>query len=164
MFRNMNIKIKDITKDNYNFLREMLYEALYIPESEKPLPKSIIDKPELFKYINNWGREGDIGLIAEYKRGMIGAIWARIFSKDQKGYGFIDEKTPEISMAVKKQYRNKGIGNKLMLKILDKIKSKGYNSISLSVDKRNKAVNFYKRFGFEIFKDLETLYIMKKVI
>ncbi len=160
----MNIKLKNITKNNYNFLREMLYEAICVPESEKPLPKSIIYEPDLIKYINNWGREGDIGLIAEYKKEMIGAIWVSIFPEDQKGYGFIDEKTPEISMAVKRQYRNKGIGTKLMLSIIDKIKKQGYNAISLSVDKKNRALDLYNRFGFEIFEELETSYTMRKVI
>jgi hypothetical protein len=61
----MDIEIIEIIKDNSGFLRKMLYEAIYVSDSEEPPPKSIVDKPELIKYINNWGRKGDIGLIAD---------------------------------------------------------------------------------------------------
>ena len=164
----MNNKIieiqKDLTKDNYNFLRDMLYETIFVPESEKPLLKSIINKPELSEYISNWGRKGDIGLIAKYETEMIGAIWVRVFPEYQKGYEFIDEKTPELSMAIKKEYRNMGIGTKLFFNILDNVKKQGYNTISLSVDKRNRAVNFYRRLGFERYEDIGTSYTMKRII
>ncbi|MCP4131820.1 MAG: GNAT family N-acetyltransferase, partial [bacterium] len=79
-----------------------------------------------------------------------------------KGYGFINNHTPEIAMAVKKDFRNIGLGTKLLLTLMNKIKSDGYSAVSLSVDKRNRAVNLYKRVGFAIVEDPENDFIMTK--
>lgn len=160
----MEVILEEITKTNCNFLDEMLYEAIYIPESSTPLPKSIINEPELFKYIEDWGREADIGFIAKYNDKMIGAVWVRLFLKNQKSFGFIDEKIPELSIAVKKQYRNMGVGSKLLLVIFNKVKSQGYYAISLSVDKRNRAVKLYKKLGFKKYNTTSTSYTMKKIL
>lgn len=45
-------EIREINSTEYEFLREMLYEAIYFPdEIEKP-PKSIVDEPVLSKYVS----------------------------------------------------------------------------------------------------------------
>ena len=41
------------TKD-YFFLRQMLYEAIHIPEGEAKPPLSILDAPEINKYVCGW--------------------------------------------------------------------------------------------------------------
>ena len=46
-------------------------------------------------------------------------------------------------------------------KIIERIKKNGFSSISISVDKRNRAVQFYKRVGFKLVKELETDYTME---
>ena len=44
----MDIIYRQISEDDYSFVRQMLYEALFVPEGEKPFPKNIIDLPEIF--------------------------------------------------------------------------------------------------------------------
>jgi GNAT superfamily N-acetyltransferase len=88
-------------------------------------------------------------LVAELQNELIGAIWSRLFSSEQKGYGFIDADTPEISMAIDFQHRNSGVGAVLLHEILQKLENKGYKRVSLSVDMRNFAFSFYKKMGFE---------------
>lgn len=47
----MNIIFREIKQNEIYFLREMLYLALYVPEGESPFPKSILDNPDISKYI-----------------------------------------------------------------------------------------------------------------
>jgi ribosomal protein S18 acetylase RimI-like enzyme len=144
---------KTIIRDDYAFLKDMLYEAIFVPEGLKPLDRSILDHPEISKYLDSWGRQGDFGLILSFGVEQIGAIWGRLFPENDKGYGFVDSSTPELSMAIKSDYRNQGMGTKLLSGFLKYASEKGYNKISLSVDKRNQAFSFYKKNGFVIFSE-----------
>ena len=58
-------------------------------------------------------------------------------------------------------YRGRGIGSYLMQHILDKVANcdKQIGSIFLHVQVNNKeAIEFYKKFGFEIVKEIENYY------
>jgi ribosomal protein S18 acetylase RimI-like enzyme len=147
---------------DYPFLREMLYEALFVPPGAQPYPRSIIDIPEISKYLDGWGKSGDFGLITEIDHNPVGAIWGRVFNAQNPGYGFIDSAIPELGMAISTQYRNKGIGEKLLSEFFTVAKKNGYNALSLSVDKRNRACDFYLRSGFTIIGESETAYTMKR--
>ena len=156
----MNITYRRINANDYSFLREMLYEALFLPEGEEPFDKSILDSPHISKYIDNWGTPGDFGFIIQINNVLIGAAWVRLYNEDNKGYGFVNNDTPELSIAIKSEYRNRGFGKELMSRIFQCAKEKGYRNISLSVDKRNRATNFYKMAGFRIVEELDTAYTM----
>jgi len=53
-------------------------------------------------------------------------------------------------MAVKPNYRNKGIGKKLLKKCIDYSKSNSYSSIILYSNKKlNNAIHLYRKFGFK---------------
>jgi hypothetical protein len=83
-------------------LEEMLFHALYVPPGAEPFPRSVLSDPRLRAYTERWGRPGDEGLIAfDVANGHpLGASWTRLFSARSPGYGFIDEGTPELSIAV----------------------------------------------------------------
>ncbi len=74
----MDISYRQISEVDYFFLREMLYEALFVLEGEKPFPKYILDLPEISKYIEGWG-SCDFGIIAQDGEELIGAVWGRFF-------------------------------------------------------------------------------------
>ena len=155
--------IREIKNNEISFLKEMLYLALYVPEGQTPFPKTVLENPEISKYIDNWGiYQDDIAIVAEFGGELVGAIWGRIFKIPTIGYGFVDENTPEISMAIKGNFRSQGIGTKLIEEISNSYLNRGINSISLSVDKRNRAKLLYERTGFEFAKDTGTAVIMKK--
>lgn len=141
--------IRAIKPTETAFLSDMLYEALYIPNGEPKLPQDIIYQPQLFAYIKGFGQQSDMCLVAEWEKQLIGAIWIRLFTEEAKGYGFVNEQTPELSMALLENYQNKGIGTQLLKKMIEKLTDLKYKHVSLSVDKRNFAYNMYKKHHFK---------------
>jgi ribosomal protein S18 acetylase RimI-like enzyme len=140
--------IREIKHDEIHFLSEMLYEAIFIPNGEKKLPKEIINQPELNNYIKDFGRENDFCLVVEIENKLIGAIWIRQFTENNKGYGFVNSETPELSMAITENYRGNGIGKIMLNKMLSKIIELNFSHVSLSVDNRNFAYDLYKKNDF----------------
>jgi ribosomal protein S18 acetylase RimI-like enzyme len=136
--------IRPGTPQDARFLRDMLRHAYYWRPSEE-------DAAGLhpMRYVENWGRPGDAAVIALDRGFPVGAAWYRVFNKDRPGYGFVDERTPELSIAVVPSRRGAGIGGELMSAVLAHARAQGYTSISLSVAKDSPAVALYERYGFE---------------
>lgn len=153
--------IRKLEKNETGLLRELFYHAIFMPEDADPLPASIVDHPDLVKYHEEWGREGDIAVVAEAEGKIVGAAWCRLWKGIEKGYGFIADDIPELSMAVIPEFRSKGIGTLLLEELFRDVKKAGYKALSISVEKRNRAVNLYKRLGFKIVKDKFPDYIMQ---
>ncbi len=150
-----------LIKGEEDFLREMLFEAIYLPEEEKQkLSKDIILHPDLKKYYENWGKKGDIAIVAELHNELIGCGWSRLFSFRNKGYGYIDDKIPEISVAVSPGYRNRGIGTRLIRELIRESNNKGFPCLSLSVSKNNPSVHLYLRENFIVFRENQHDFIM----
>ena len=80
----------------------------------------------------------------------VGAAWFRVFSEDDRAYGFIDERTPELAIAVVPSKRGHGIGETLLAELIEKAKAAGYERLSLSVEPGNPARKLYERFGFSV--------------
>ena len=158
-----NLIIRKIAESELSFLDDMLYEAIFIPAGEEKLPGEIIKHPDLSQYTDHFGsRNGDICFTALVRDRLIGAVWTRLFRADSKGYGFVDSQTPELSMAVCREFRGRGIGKLLLRRIADELKKQGFRQVSLSVDKRNFAFGFYQKSGFDIVKSKDTSAVMVK--
>lgn len=127
---------------------EMVYQALYVPPDDPPFPREILREPQIARYAEGYGRAGDFGFkaIDEDSR-ILGAAWVRIWSGDDRGYGFIDAPTPELSIAVLPRYRGMGIGTALMSHLIEAV-SQCAAAISLSVSASNPAMRLYQRCGF----------------
>jgi len=160
----MNIKIRPVQSEDYQFLQEMLYEALYVAEGMEPFSYAILDKPELAKYIDNWNNNIDFGLIAIDNERPVGAGWCKLFDESNKGYGFVDKNIPELSMALKTEYRNLGIGTSLLNELCNMANKRGYKTISLSVNQENKAYSFYLKCGFITVSSSDSAFTMIKNI
>ncbi len=141
----------------------MLYRSLYVPEGHKPFAREVIERPELAKYIAKWGKPGDIALTAaDLDSGLsVGAVWLRLLTGSQKGYGYVDDKTPEVGIAVLPDYRGQGIVTRLLKQLFSDAKP-SYSAISLSVTKGNPAVNLYTKLGFEPVREDNTSVVMPK--
>ena len=154
-----NFVIRKLDISEASLLKEFTYLAIYVPQGVKMPPKSIVELPELKVYYQNFGREnGDICLVAETDNKIVGAVWTRIVND----FAHIDDNTPSLAIAVAKESRGKGVGTRLLNKMLDVLKDEGFLSVSLSVQKENYAVKMYKRAGFEVIKDNGEELIMLK--
>ena len=158
------ITFRQANPKDQSFLNEMLYQAIYLPETEKPSRAEVWSNPELNKYTTQWGKPGDFGLIAfdNEKQLEVGACWCRQFTESDKGYGYVDEQTPELSIALLPEYKGRGIGTQLLLQFLEQARPK-YRTISLSVDPDNPVMNWYQKYGFQIVGQNGASYIMLKI-
>lgn len=143
------IKIRAINSSEIIHLSNFLYDAIYVSEGFEKPGKDIVKRPELSRYIRDFGKDSDVCLVAELNGKLTGAIWTRIFNETEKGFGYVDSDTPELSMSVIEQYRNTGIGTKLLSAMIDKLRQLNYTRVSLSVDRNNYAYRLYKKFGFK---------------
>lgn len=153
----MNYIIRELRKDEYDLLDDFLYEAIFQPDEANLAPKSILQKPELQVYIKDFGKKkDDYCLCAEVDKKVVGIVWVR----NIKGYGSVDEVTPEFAISLYKDFRGHGIGTELMKKMLDYLKKSGYSKASLAVQKANYALSMYQKVGFQIIDENVEEYIM----
>ena len=156
----MNYQIRSIKDDEVPLLSDFLYEAIFQRDENNPIPRSIINQPEISVFIDDFGKKDDNCLVAVVEDKIVGAAWTRILSGTVKGFGNIDKYTPEFAISVYKDYRGLGIGTRLMLDMLMLLKGKGYKRASLAVQKDNYAVRMYERVGFVITDESDEEYIM----
>ena len=146
--------IRRAGQQDVRFLRDMLHHAFYWREGG-----SAEDEPT-YRYVYNWGRPGDAGVIALDEGFPVGAAWYRLFTDDQPGYGFIDERTPELAIAVVPSKRGHGIGDELLQELIAKAKAAGYGRLSLSVEPGNPARKLYERHGFAVVDEGDEAWTM----
>lgn len=142
--------IRRLSPSDQPFLWEMLYQSLHVAEGGPPFPRDVIHRPEIAKYVRAWGRAGDMGFVAvDVGSGEpIGAAWLRLLAGDERGYGYVDDETPELGMAVLPGHRGRGVGSELLGRLLGAARGV-YRSVCLSVSADNPAVRLYARAGFE---------------
>jgi ribosomal protein S18 acetylase RimI-like enzyme len=140
------------------FMRSMLAHAYAwrVNAFEADIPLS--------RYVDNWGRPGDLALIAHETGNRVGAAWLRVFSPEEPGYGFVDDTTPELSIAVVPSRRRHGLGHELMDGLLAAARSAGHDAVSLSVEADSPAVAFYERNGFERVREQEGGLVMLRLL
>ena len=149
--------IRKLSIEESDLLKDFLYEAIFIPEGVEAPARDIVQRPELRIYYDDFGsRPGDHCFAAETEGNVVGAVWTRIMND----YGHVDDETPSFAISLLPDFRNKGIGTRLMREMLSLLKECGYKQASLAVQKANYAVRMYKEVGFEIIDENEEEFIM----
>lgn len=150
MSTSREFEVRPLTASDQPFLWEMLYQSLYVREGEPPFERGILDDPEIAKYVRDWGRVNDSGFVAvDEDNRPVGAIWLRLLKGEERGFGYVDERTPELGMAVLPEYRGQGIGTALLSRLIEAA-GDVYEHLSLSVAAGNRAIDLYRRAGFEV--------------
>ncbi len=142
--------IRAATNRDLPFLNDMLWEAAAVDAGMREIGKAAaLAMPLVSKYLDDWGRPGDGGVIGIGDDGApLGAAWYRIFPADAPGYGFVAVDIPELSIGVSESARGKGVGGALIAALLTMAKDEAFPGVSLSVDRENPAVALYERHGF----------------
>ena len=145
----MNLRMMEIDASNAALLSNFLYEAIFVPSGMQPPSRDILADPQLQVYVQDFGKQtGDFGLFAEVEGVIAGAVWARIM----EDYGYIDNETPSLAIALYKEYRGKGVGTALLQAMLKLLQEHGYEQVSLAVQKENYAVKLYTACGFRVYR------------
>ena len=155
-----NFKIRPLLSHEYPVLKEFTYQAIFQRDENMPVPRTVLEDPKLKVFYEDFGKPDDECLVVEMDNQVVGAVWTRIICGEVKGFGNMDEYTPEFGISLFKAYRNKGLGTQLMQSMLALLKKKGYKRTSLAVQKDNYAVRMYQNVGFYILKELEEEYLM----
>ena len=138
------------------FLRDMVKHAYYWRWADPATAEAPASR-----YVEGWGRPGDRGMILIDESFPVGAAWYRHFTAVKPGYGFLDEETPELTIAVVPSKRGRGFGEQLLSALLEQARNDGQEAMSLSVERDNPAVKLYERFGFQPVREVDSTVIMR---
>ncbi len=95
---------------------------------------------------------------------------ALVLDEGDPDYTIPDKRIYVSRMIVKKEYRNRGIGSKILEFLIARAKDMGYSEMTIGVDKDNvNALHLYRKYGFtEVLfdgadKDGEYFKLMKRI-
>lgn len=143
----MTTTIRPATSADEPFLWEMLFEAAHAGDDVAG-PDDLRAVPALARYLDGWGRPGDLGVVAVDEGGTpLGAAWLRLLTGDDAGYGHVDDETPELAIATVPGRRAAGIGTRLLDGVVATARCR-YPGVCLSVRADNPARRLYERAGF----------------
>lgn len=151
----MSISVRPLDPGDLEHVKWALVEAVsWDPRRLLPPYETLIEHPELARYHAEWGRPGDLGVLAEADGEVAGVAFCRRFTADDHGHGYVDEETPELAVAVAARHRGRGLGTRLMRELGERARAEGVRRLSLSVDAENPALRLYERLGYrELSRD-----------
>ncbi len=158
----MNIRLRKSKPSDIQFMREMLYEAVFWrPNPNKPSFEDGLADPGVSNALVDWGeRAGDTAVIVLVDSIPAGAAWYRFYSDDNSIRGYINETIPAIVIAVHENYRRQGIGEKMVDWLLDHATKHHIQALSLMVSKDNHAIKLYRKCGFQEYADKGASWLM----
>jgi GNAT superfamily N-acetyltransferase len=158
----VTIRIRAAQPDDIELLKKALYISVVWDEDQPSTFEQVVGHPELAQYWENWGRPGDLGVVAERDGEYLGAAFGRLFTEDRPSYGFVDEQTPEVGIGIIEAERGKGLGRRMMLQLEGLYREFGSNRLSLSVNFTNPARHHYESLGYtEVGQDENSAQMVK---
>ncbi len=107
------------------------------------------------KIIQKGKERGTITYVVEHEKKLVGFIWGGTFTENRRKHCM------HIAIAVLQEYTGKGLGTKLLKKLVEKGKQKGIKRFDLDVSVNNTiAINLYKKVGFEIEGEKKSAYLI----
>lgn len=133
------IELGDITKHNIRLMR-LLNQSIFPVNYNDRFYKDVLEAGELAK-------------LAFYNDVIVGAVCCRLEQVDNEKRLYI------MTLGCLFTYRRLGIGTTMLEHVLDHAQKKGIDNIYLHVQINNEgAIEFYKKFGFEIVDKKEDYY------
>ncbi|SRR5581483_2397113 len=149
----MEYAIRPLTPADETILWDMLYVALLT--SEGGPAREIVQQPELARYVEGWGRAGDVGFVAQDRQTeqTLGAVWMRKFPPND---------TPELAFSVRPEMRRRGMGAALLTQLVKATPEQ--SELIIHVPANNPAVRLYERFGFHVVDQMQDGLRLKRQI
>jgi RimJ/RimL family protein N-acetyltransferase len=142
------ISLRRAGPDDAEDIKWALYTAFaWNPERLKYPYEQVIADPQAVRFYRDWGRRGDLGVIATRGEDVVGVVFCRLFTEDDHGDGYVDDDTPEVGIAVAEDERGKGLGTRLLDEFLRLARAEGYKRVSMSVDEGNPSLRLCERLG-----------------
>ena len=150
----MDYVIRPLTDQDELILWEMVYYGLSSAGNE-PASRDVVRRPEIARYVQDWGRLGDTGFVAHDKKNLslLGAAWLRC-PPDKS------EASPELALAVKPEHRRHGIGTALLTQLVRANPDKSTISVSFVAGKP--VLRLYERFGFKVVEQRPDAVVMER--
>jgi ribosomal protein S18 acetylase RimI-like enzyme len=144
------IGVRAATSADEPFLYRMLFYAANMALDGAVSGEEARTNPTLAKYVCDWGRADDLGVIAEDAAGVpIGAAWLRVLRGAENNHPQLDERIPELAIAVEPAFIGQGVGTRLLAALLDAARGV-FPAVALSVRVTNPARRLYERMGFTV--------------
>jgi putative intracellular protease/amidase/ribosomal protein S18 acetylase RimI-like enzyme len=133
-------RLRPATPADEPFLTRMLGHATNWREG--------IRNPVELRYVEGYGRPGDLGVVAEVAGEPAGAAWCRLLTGPDRGYGYVADDVPELAIAVAPEHRGRGLATALIEALQAAVAEAGHRAISLSAEPDNPSRRIYERAGF----------------
>ena len=154
---------------------------------DRPLPSDAGSLPHVRRFLEDWGRPDDVGVVAVAERPAhqpvvdrpvnppvadrpvnppvvdrpVGAAWARRLEdpllRDDAGVA-----VAEVAIAVEEGYRGAGTGTALLCGLEREAAARGHRALALAVSPRNPARRLYERVGYEVVAEDERGLVMRR--
>ncbi len=153
--------IRPLLSSGQAFLWDALHVALWDPPPAPLRPREILQEPHVRIYAEDWGRFGDLGVVAvpDGEERPVGACWMRRLQSGV-GFAYVDDETPQLGIAVLPAYQGRGLGRRLMADALSAAWVEGIRQVALTVHPANPARRLYESFGFRTVEFRRTFHLM----
>jgi len=141
------MQFRDLISSDQSVLWDWLHIALWDPPPAGLRPREVLDEPGVRIYAEDWGRPGDIGVVAVVDGVDAGACWMRVLPEGV-GLASIDDTTPQLGIALEPPYQRRGLGEPLMREALRRAWRADHAKVALTVHPENPAIPLYERCGF----------------
>lgn len=143
--------LRPATADDEPFLRRMTYEAAVRPDRPGEPFDQVLANPRNARFVDGWGRPGDLGVVAEDDGEPVGAAWLRMHAGEEFAPGYRGDPVAQLAIALVVPYRGRGWGRELLEHLLDEAERRGVHEIQLTVGVANvAAVRLYETMGFSV--------------
>jgi GNAT superfamily N-acetyltransferase len=139
--------LRAATAADQPLLDEMLWLAhTWRQDAHPPAPARIPDP--ICRYVDGFGRPGDLGVVAARGGSAAGAAWWRYRTAADPGYGYLADDIPELTVAVRPAHRRCGVAAAMLSWLAERAAELHLPALSLSVETDNPALCVYQRAGF----------------
>lgn len=140
--------LRTLAEYEYDILPIFLYNAIPQDNEEDLLDISVIREERFQKYIEKFGKEDDYAIVWEKDGQIAGLAWTRLFDEANKGFAYISDDVPELTVSILPGYNVQKISAELIEVISNELRIKGYDKVSVSVSENDEMLDVYTKYDF----------------